>query len=62
MKACSLLFWSLIVPIVTFASELWVLKDQDVEMLESFQRYAGKRIQRFSSNTPNETSFSALDG
>ena len=60
MKACSLLFWSLIVPIVTFASELWVLKDQDIELLESFQRYAGKRIQRFSSSTPNETSFSAL--
>ena len=60
MRACSLLFWSLIVPIVTFASELWVLKDQDIDALEGFQRYAGRKVQRFSTCTPNETSFTAL--
>ena len=60
MKACSLLFWSLIVPMVTFASELWILKDEDIEVLENFQKYAGRKVQRFSTCTPNETSFVAL--
>ena len=60
MKACSLLFWSLIVPIVTFASELWVLRDVDLVIIENFQRYAGRRVQRFPSWSPRETSFVAL--
>ena len=60
MRACSLLFWSLIVPMVTFASELWVLKDSDIELLENFQRYAGRRVQRFPMSSPRETSFTAL--
>ena len=60
MRVCSFLFWSLIVPIVTYASELWVLKDEDVRLLDEFQRYAGRRVQRFPYHTPNETAFSAL--
>ena len=60
MKVCSFIFWSLIVPIVTFASELWVLKDNDVRLLEDFQRYAGKRVQRFPYFTPNETFYTGL--
>ena len=60
MKACSLLFWSLIVPIVTFSSELWVLKDRDLEVIDKFQRYAGRRVQRFPLFSPNETSFAPL--
>ena len=60
MKACSFIFWSLIIPITTFASELWVLKDKDVQLLEDFERYAGRRMQRFPSCSPNETSFAGL--
>ena len=60
MKVCSFLFWSLIVPIVTFASELWVLKDEDINALDAFQRYAGRRVQRFPYHSPNETSFVGL--
>ena len=60
MKACSLLFWSLIVPIVTFAAELWVLKDQDMEIIDKFQRYAGRRVQRLPPFSPNETSYAPL--
>ena len=37
LNVCSFLFWSLIVPIVTFASELWVLKDEDVRLLDEFR-------------------------
>ena len=60
MRACSLLFWSLIVPIITFSCELWVLKEQDLEIIDKFQRYAGRRVQRFPSFSPNETSYAAL--
>ena len=60
MKACSFIFWSLIIPVTTFASELWVLKDNDVQLLEDFQRYAGRRVQRFPSCSPKETSFIGL--
>ena len=50
----------MVVPIVTFASELWVLKDDDIKQLESFQRYSGRRIQRFHMRSPNETSYASL--
>ena len=60
MRACSLLLLSLIVPIVTFASELWVLKDQDLEIIDKFQKYAGRRVQRLPPFSPNETSFAPL--
>ena len=60
MKACSFIFWSLIVPIVTFASELWVMGEGDVKLLDDFQIYSGRRVQRFTSNTPRETSFVGL--
>ena len=55
MKACSFIFWSLIIPITTFAAELWVLKDKDVQLLEDFERYSGRRMQRFPSCSPKET-------
>ena len=57
MHACSILFWAMIIPIVTFASELWILSDEDIVIIEGFQRYAGRRIQRFHSRSPNETSY-----
>ena len=60
MRACSFIFWSLIVPIVTYASELWVTKEEDIKLLDDFQVYAGRRVQRFSPSTPRETSFVGL--
>ena len=60
IKACSILYWAMIVPIVTFASELWVMKDDDLRLLEEFQRYSGRRLQRFPPGTPNETSYVGL--
>ena len=60
MRACSFIFWSLIVPIVTFASELWVMGEEDVRLLDDFQIYSGRRVQRFSFNTPRESSFVGL--
>ena len=60
IKACSIIFWSMVIPIITFSSEPWVLKDDDITLIESFQRYAGRRIQRFHSRSPNETSYVTL--
>ena len=57
IQACGKLFWAMVVPITTFASELWVLTDDDIKLLEEFQRYAGRRIQRFPIGSPNETSY-----
>ena len=41
MKACSMVFWSMVVPVVTFACELWIINDADVRLLDDFQTYAG---------------------
>ena len=61
IHACSILFWAMIVPIITFSCELWVLNDNDIKLLEEFQRYAGRRIQHFPYTSPNLTSYVGLD-
>ena len=58
--ACSILFWAMIVPITTFSCELWVLSDNDIKILEEFQRYSGRPIQRFHYKSLNQTSYSGL--
>ena len=60
MKACNILYWSLISPILTYGAEIWILKANDIEALDKYQRYAGRRIQRFPTFCPNETSFKGL--
>ena len=50
MGTCNCIFWQVVVPMVTFGSE-------DNELLLTFQRYAGKRVQRFPYRTPNFSSF-----
>ena len=60
IKACGMIFWSLVIPIITFACELWILNDEDILLLEDFQTYAGRRIQRFSQNSPRATSYVGL--
>ena len=60
IRACNIIYWSLIIPILTYGSEIWVLKQDDIDALDKFQRYSGKRIQRFPRYTPNETSFRGL--
>ena len=47
MKTCSLMFWIIVVPIVTYAFELWIMGEKEIEILDSSQRYSGRRIQRF---------------
>ena len=60
MATCNLIFWSIIVPITLFGSELWVLQDQDLADIELFQRQIGRRIQRFHPRSPVQTCFRGL--
>ena len=60
MLTCNVLFWNIVVPTALFGCEVWCLTANDVAEIESFQIYAGKRLQRLHPNTPNICSFLAL--
>ena len=60
MKACGMVFWAMVVPVFTFACELWIVSDEDIKLLDDFQAYAGRRIQRFKQCSPRATSFVGL--
>ena len=42
MSVISSLFWSIVVPVVTYGSEVWVIKDDEIDALRKFQRYVGR--------------------
>ena len=60
VATCNMIFWTIVVPIVTFGCELWSLQDDDIHKLNVFQRYAGRRVQRFSQRSPGCSSFYGL--
>ena len=60
MITCNVIFWSVIVPIMSFGCEVWVLSEKDKENILAFQRFAGRRIQRFPHRSLNHTSFYGL--
>ena len=60
MSVCNIIFWAVVVPIITFGCETWVLCDRDRENLLAFQRFAGRRVQRLSYRSPNASSFFGL--
>ena len=57
---CNLIFWVIVMPTVTFGCEIWILSDDDVEKLQAFQRYAGRRVQRFPPRSPSCSSYYGL--
>ena len=57
MWICNLIFWTIVVPTVTFGCELWSVSDKDVEEIQAFQRYAGRRLQRFPLRSPSCSSY-----
>ena len=60
IATCNIIFWTIVVPIALFGCELWRLEGHSISILESFQVYAGKRIQRFHPRSPNICSFVGL--
>ena len=60
IRTCNVIFWTIVIPTLTFGSEIWSISDKDVENLQKFQRYAGRRVQRFPKRSPVSTSFYGL--
>ena len=60
LSTCNMIFWQVVVPTIAFGCEVWVPADKDEELILAFQRYAGKRVQRFPQRAPNSSSFYGL--
>ena len=57
LNTCNLIYWTIVMPTLLFGCEVWVIKQRDCDMLEAFQRYAARRLQRFHMSSYNVTSF-----
>ena len=53
MATCNVIFWSLVIPVALHGCEIWRLNGNAIALLETFQLYAAKKIQRFYSGVPN---------
>ena len=60
LRTCNLIFWSIVIPTVTFGCELWQVNDNDLQKLQNFQKYSGRRVQRFPKRSPSCTSYYGL--
>ena len=58
--ACCIIFWCIVMPIATFGAELWILDDKGIQLLESFQVFVGRRIQRLFSKSPRVSAYFSL--
>ena len=60
IAACSILFWTIIAPIATFGAELWILNNKSIKLLEDFQSFVGRKIQRLYPRSPNACAYYSL--
>ena len=60
MATCNIIFWSIVVPTTIYGCELWVLDDSTLSIIEEFQNYIGKKVQRFHPKIPNVCSYYGL--
>ena len=60
MATCNVIFWTIVVPAALYGSEIWILNAKAVAIIEAFQIYACKRIQRLYSRVPNAPALYAL--
>ena len=58
--ACCIIFWCIVIPIATFGSELWILDNKSIALLEAFQVFVGRRIQRLFSRSPKISAYFSL--
>ena len=60
MATCNIIFWSIVVPTTIYGCGLWVLDDSTLSIIEEFQNYIGKKVQRFHTKIPNVCSYYGL--
>ena len=60
MATCNVIFWSVVVPTTLYGCELWIMDDAALCLIEEFQNYIGKRVQRFHPRVSNICSFYGL--
>ena len=60
IRTCNIIFWSVIVPIATYGCELLFLTEGHVSILEEFQEYAGRKLQRFNARSSRACAFYTL--
>ena len=60
VATCNILVWSIVVPTAIYGCEIWVMDGPKCELIENFQNYVGKRVQRFHPKTPNICSYYSL--
>ena len=60
LSTCNLIYWTFVIPTLLFGCEIWVLKNKDVDLLNGFQRYAARRLQRLHAYSLNITSLACL--
>ena len=58
--ACCVIFWCIVIPIATFGSELWIIDDRCLLLLESFQVYIVRKIQRLFTKSPKASAYFSL--
>ena len=59
--ACCVIFCCIVMPIATFGAELWILDDKCIKLLESFQMYVGRKVQRLYIKSPNVCAYFPLE-
>ena len=57
---CHFLVACIVIPIATFGSELWIIDDLCLLLLESFQVYVGSKIQRLFTKSPKAIAYFSL--
>ena len=60
MATCNVIFWSVVVPSALFGCELWIMDEASLNLIEDFQNYIVKRVQRFHPKIPNACSYYGL--
>ena len=60
VATCSVIFWSVVVPVALYGCKLWSLTGEHTLLLKSFQNYASKKNQRFYPRVPNACSLHSL--
>ena len=60
LATCRVIFWSIIVPTSLFGCELWIMNESNLNLVEDFQNFVGKKMQRFHPKTPNMCSIYGL--